>query len=257
MEKPVFDYQKVKHEMLNIILNAVSRPDEIFVLTARALGFSGRFDSQPAHPLILTVWYDLFREGILSPGMNFDNPNLPHYHLTERGQAAIAQVSRDPANPAGYMANLKSIGELDAVVVSYIDEGLKAYNTGCYRATAVMVGCAAESLILKIRSFLVAKLESNKQSVPKELKDWRMKVVLDQLETEIENRRASMERLLYEQYSGNWQAFTSQIRMTRNEGGHPVGIDSVTVDTAHSSLLIFPQLARLALQLLQWIKTSA
>ncbi len=42
----------------------------------------------------------------------------------------------------------------------------------------------------------------------------------------------------------------------RNEAGHPSSIDPVTPDTVHASLLVFPELARLAKGLTDWVSNS-
>ena len=48
---------------------------------ANRLNFSR---DERAQQLILTCWHDLFREGVLSWGLNIDNPDLPFYHIAER-----------------------------------------------------------------------------------------------------------------------------------------------------------------------------
>jgi hypothetical protein len=60
-------------------------------------------------------------------------------------------------------------------------------------------------------------------------------------------------RELREPFEAYWSAFAQQIRTTRNEAGHPISVDPVTPDTVHASLLIFPELARLANNLSRWV----
>jgi hypothetical protein len=259
MAKTGLNQQNVKQEMLKIVERFANQrgfmqANSILDETSKVLGVGLADD--PSQQILLTVWHDLFRTGVLSPGHNLDNPNLPFYHLTAQGAAAMAQLSRDPTNPAGYMAHLQAVGPLNPVATSYITEALAVYSAACYRATAVMVGCAAESLVLEIRDALVAKLKAKGQSASAKLQDWRAKTVLDQLAKEIDQRLATLPRPLQEEYSAYWPAFTGQIRMARNDAGHPTSIEPVTGDTVHASLLIFPQLAKLSLQLLDWINTT-
>jgi hypothetical protein len=61
---------------------------------------------------------------------------------------------------------------------------------------------------------------------------------------------------LREEFEAYWPAFTQQIRATRNEAGHPTSVDPVTADAVHASLLIFPELARLAKRLELWVKND-
>src|SRR3981081_1900079 len=55
---------------------------------------------------ILTQWHDFFRTGLLAWGANLNNPRPPFFHLTDRGRQALAHLTRDPNNPAGYLKHL-------------------------------------------------------------------------------------------------------------------------------------------------------
>ena len=195
---------------------------------------------------LLTVFYDLFRIGYLSWGHDVPNPNPPFFHLTALGRQALALRSRDPANPDGYLAHLRARAAIGPVTDSYITEALNTFNAACFKATAVMVGAAAESLILGVRDALTARLQTLGQSVPTSLNGWGLKRILGSLETMIAAKQAALPVPLFERFEANWPAFTHQIRTARNEAGHPVTVDPVTAEEVHGSLLIFPELATLA-----------
>jgi hypothetical protein len=194
---------------------------------------------------ILTQWGELFRTGLLAWGFNLSNPNPPFFHLTERGRAALANLSRDPSNPAGYLRHLASIATLDAVSISYLTEGLECYVAGLFKASAVMVGGSAESAILNLRDGIVSKLRALGQAVPKPMEDWKIKTVSDALVTFFDGHKANFPRELRDVFDAYWSAFALQIRTTRNDAGHPLSVDPVTPDTAHAALLVFPEVARL------------
>jgi hypothetical protein len=103
---------------------------------------------------LLIVFYDLFRTGYLSWGCDLPNPNPPFFHVTDLGRQALALRSRDPANPDGYLAHLRDRTAIGPVTDSYVTDALNTFNAACFKATAVMVGAAAESLVLdgKLRS---------------------------------------------------------------------------------------------------------
>ncbi len=205
---------------------------------------------------LLTFFYDLFRTGYLSWGYNLANPSPPFFHLTALGRRALAQHSRDPANPDGYLSHLRSRAPLGPVTDSYIIEALNTFNAACFKATAVMVGAAAESLVLGIRDTLVSKLQALDRSVPAAFTDWRVRPILSTLETTIAAKKAALPTPLFERFEANWPAFTHQIRTARNEAGHPVSVEPVTAEEVHASLLIFPELATLAKQVEEWIRTD-
>jgi hypothetical protein len=217
---------------------------------ARKLGANHNPDFEQA---ILTQWSELFRTGLLAWGLNLSNPNPPFFHLTERGMQALQNVSRDPLNPAGYLRHLASVATLEPVAMSYLMEGLECYVAGLFKAAAVMVGGAAESVILELRNVTVRKLTLLNTPVPRGMEDWRIRTVSEALRAFFEAHTANFTRELREPFEAYWSAFAQQIRATRNDAGHPVSVDPVTPDTVHASLLIFPELARLANNLSRWV----
>jgi hypothetical protein len=202
---------------------------------------------------ILTQWYELFRTGLLAWGLNLTNPNPPFFHVTERGQRALANLTRDPSNPAGYLRHLGSVATLDHVAMSYLVEGLECYVGGHFKASAVMIGCAAESVVLSLRDQTAQKLTTLGQTIPRNMEDWRIKTVSDALRAFFEGHTGTFSRELREPFEAYWAAFAQQIRAARNDAGHPTSVDPVTPDTVHASLLIFPELAKLAGCLSQWV----
>jgi hypothetical protein len=222
----------------------------------RAAGRIGRSGGLQTEQALLASFYDLFRTGYLSWGYDLANPAPPFCHVTALGRRALAQRSRDPANPDGYLSHLRSQAAVGPVTESYITEALNTFNTACFKATAVMVGAAAESLVLGVRDALITRLQTLGQSVPSGLGDWRIKRVLSTVEATLVAKKAIMPTTLFERLEANWPAFTHQIRTARNDAGHPVSVDPVTADEVHASLLIFPQLAALATQLGGWIDSD-
>lgn len=205
---------------------------------------------------ILTEWSDLFRTGLLAWGLNLMNPDPPHFHITERGHQALTHIARDPANPAAYLRHLQSMAKLPDVAASYLIEALDCYVDGRFKASAVMVGCAAESVILTLRDSTVLKLRALNKSVTKSMEDWRIKSISDGLYDFFCSHSKSFDRGLKEPFEAYWSAFAQQIRAVRNDVGHPSSIAPVTLDTVHASLLVFPELARLANGLTEWVSTS-
>ena len=146
-------------------------------------------DDYMAQQALLTFWHDLFRTGYLSWGYNFDNPDPPFCHLTARGHMWLKHYSRDPANPDGYMAYIDKQAKLNPIAQSYLEEAIKTYNNDCMKASAVMVGAAAESLALELRDVLASKLKNLGQAIPSGLQDWMIKRVLDTLEKQIATQK--------------------------------------------------------------------
>lgn len=224
----------------NSVLEAVSR----------TLGANNNRDFEEA---VLTQWADLFRTGLLAWGLDISNPNPPFFHLTERGRQVLQNLTRDPSNPAGYLRHMASVARLEPVAMSYLSEGLECYVAGLFKAAAVMVGGAAESMILTLRDITVQKLESLQRPIPSNLSDWRIKTIFDALRSFFETNATRFDRELREAFEAYWPAFAQQIRVTRNDAGHPTSVDPVTPDAVQASLLIFPELAKIINSLSLWV----
>ena len=221
----------------------------VLAAVCRRLGIRGTESEQA----LLTLWYDLFRQGHLAWGYNLSNPDPPFVHLTDQGRRTLEHLGRDPANPDGYMAYLRANTTLNAVAESYMFEALTTYNANCIKATAVMVGAAAESLVLEVRDRLVESLGGD---VPQNLQDWRVRRVLTALQEILEEHAGTMPHRLREAFAAYWPGLTQQIRTVRNDAGHPTALESVSQETVHGSLLLFPELARIAADLCDWITNN-
>jgi hypothetical protein len=214
------------------------------------------YNNQEIELAILTQWHDLFRTGYLAWGFNLANPNPPFFHLTSQGRNALANVGRDPANPEGYLKYLYSVSELNPISRSYLEEGLNCYVSALYKSAAVMVGAASEALINELRDAVIAKYKESKKTIPRNLSTWRAKETLLGIKKAFEDNAKKMPYELKEEYASYWPAFTQQIRAARNDAGHPQSIEPIKPETVHASLLIFPELAKLSSNLLEWVNEN-
>lgn len=206
---------------------------------------------------LLTYFGDMFRVGYFAWGMDINNPDPPWFHFTDKGRRALQYLSRDPMNPDGYLAYLLKNAALNATALSYIKEALLCYNNDCIKAAAVMIGATAESMLLELRDILIAEMEKQDESIPRALRDWR-KAFCDEM-TRILMQKCQDKKLtgdLREHFEMHWSSLIGQIRLSRNDAGHPSNPAPVTEEQVHASLLIFPELAFLCEDLSQWIQNS-
>jgi hypothetical protein len=247
---------RLRNDLLQVIRDSAEGPAHSLQTNSVLGKFHSQFQNVEREQALLTLWQDLFRTGYLAWGYNLDNPNPPFFHLTEKGRRWLEHFSRDPVNPDGYFAYVAKQSNLNPVARSYLEEAVRAYNNDCIRSSVVMTGAAAESLALDLRDALVSKIRTLGQNVPKDLEDQRIKRVLEGLGKTIEAKKGTMAVNLREAFESHWSAFAHQIRQARNDAGHPKNIDSVSDETAHASLLIFPELAKLYSGLSTWILAS-
>jgi hypothetical protein len=201
---------------------------------------------------ILTQWGELFRTGLLAWGLNLSNPNPPFFHATGPGKRALANATRDPSNPAGYLGHLNTLTTLSPIAELYLREALECYVSGLTKAAAVMVGAAAESTILRLRDDIVESISSKGEIPSSKMKDRKVKTIIEGLDGYIRGRTPSMDVKLKEEYEATWSGFSYYIRMVRNEAGHPTSVEPISDDQVHAALLMFPSLASLAQKLSAW-----
>jgi len=201
---------------------------------------------------LLTAWYDLFRSGHLSWGYNLNNPDPPFCHVTEQGRRTLAHINRDPSNADGYLAYLTSRATLNPLAAAYVDEALGTYNANRFRAAAVMIGVASESMALDIRDALTAGITRAGRTPSASFTHINIKRVLEAIRKELEMHQKDMDGKLWEQVEAYWPAFVQQIRAVRNDAGHPAALDPTTPESVHAALLIFPEVAQLTTTLIAW-----
>jgi hypothetical protein len=209
--------------------------------------------------LVLDGWDDLYRSGIISWGYDVGshpNSGSDWAHLTAHGTETLKNLSRDPSNPLGYRAAVEEYVRDLPVVVSYLAEALDTYNKGSIKASAVMLGAAAESMNLDVRDKLKERMLAGGKTPPKALDDFRIAAVLRAMETELKTRVKDMPRNLSERFESYWSASTGLFRMTRNDAGHPKSVEPVTRDAVHAALLLFPEQAKLTHDVRAWIVQS-
>lgn len=246
---------EVRRVILEVIAAQATNLQVTSVLSDTASRLKKQYRQYPSEAL-LTVFYDLFRSGHLSWGVNLTNPLPPWFHTTDQGRETLKYVSRDPANQDGYIAHLKTVATVSDITEAYVLEALRSYNNDCPRAAAVMIGCAAESVLLGLRDAIEARYVSTSIPVPTGLSDWRAKRVLDSIRAILDARRGAMPVPMREAFDSYWSAFSHAIRTTRNDAGHPSDLSTISEDTIHASLLMFPELAKLSARLSSWVATS-
>jgi hypothetical protein len=62
-----------------------------------------------------------------------------------------------PHDPDGYLAEIRGVGNtcVDAVAIGYIEKALCCFARGCYTASVLLLGVAAEAVVLKACELIV------------------------------------------------------------------------------------------------------
>lgn len=214
-----------------------------------------------AHPLaekITAVIWELIIEGIYTPGIGMQQPNLPFLHVTAYGQKCFEAGELTAHDPDEYLRRLKaSCPSIDDTTLLYTGEALDTFRTGKYLASTVMIGVAAENMLLRLVDVVHKALDTPQRQAKFE-KDTKGKGAKTQHDEVLKLLRspaiplpAKLGYVLTQQIDGIYDL----IRRTRNEAGHPTG-SRMERGPTHALLLLFPMYCQTVHDLMEWLATN-
>lgn len=113
-----------------------------------------RFDE-----LLRQVIWEFVASGVIAPGngLHSSGANLPFFSITEFGREVLSAGRAIPHDPDGYLAEIRGAARscVDAVAIGYIEEALSCFARGCYTASVLLLGVAAEAVVLKACELIV------------------------------------------------------------------------------------------------------
>jgi hypothetical protein len=176
--------------------------------------------------MAMDVFWQLVIEGVLAPGANAPNPNLPFFHVTAHGNRVLDDNEYEPHDHTGYLARLRAkISIPDGTVFAYLDECLETFVRGNLVASMVMLGVAAERVFdLLCESLLPALTDPQEQAeFSRILGRFPMKPKVDWAHDKL--RRVQDQRPRPAGFPENTglmaTAIYDMIRSQRNDLGHP------------------------------------
>jgi hypothetical protein len=231
-DSPRHTYEEVRDVVMDILLkreNVSYEPsqwqslvDGVQEVFSRRAAKSGQRLHPSDEELVRDVFWDLFRQGFITLGMNNSNPMWPHFRLSPFGQAALqTQAPYRFHNTASYLSMVRQeVPDISTEAVTYLDEAVAAFYAGCLLASCVMLGVAAEAEFLRLVDIAVSHPDHGRHfsGVQKEQvirkKITKFKAALDHLAT-------PLPRDVTEDLETNLLAIQSILRIARNEAGHP------------------------------------
>lgn len=174
--------------------------------------------------LFLEVFWALFREGVITLGLNDSNREFPFFRVTQFGSRMVAQgQAYFFQDVSSYERLIRSeIPAIDDVTLVYLKEAMQAFRSGCLLSATVMLGVATEHTFL----LLVEKIDqstahaatfanvANERTILQKVN--KFKNILDQQNRQLPpNVREDLDT----QFAG----ILSIIRTFRNQSGHPTG----------------------------------
>ncbi len=174
--------------------------------------------------LFQEVFWDLFRQGIITLGMDGSNNNFPWFRVSSFGKKIL-----DLQNPyffhdvSIYETIIRqNIPDIDDITLLYLKEAMQAFRTGCLLSSSVMLGVAAEHSFEKLLETITGnpKYEPIFTSVHKERS---ILPKLNKFKTILDQHIGELKPEIREDLDTNFSGIIAIIRNFRNESGHPSG----------------------------------
>lgn len=232
-------FQNLEHSVIEVL--------------ARRRGLSGPNPALPdaaiVKELVRDVFWDLFRQGFITPGLNNSNPNLPFFRLSHFGKNSLAsgRPFRFHDSSSYIKLVLGNVPDISERTIEYLEEAVSTFYSGSLLASAVMLGVAAELEFLRVVD-LAAELDVTKREFSKVQEERFVRGKLLKFIPEIKKIEKSLDREATEDLETNFAAIQSILRISRNEAGHPSSAHP-TRENTYVNLQLFVPFARQLMRL--------
>ncbi|WP_438029092.1 hypothetical protein [Sorangium sp. So ce233] len=208
------------------------------------------------------LMWQLLVQGVLTFGMDNANETWPFYALTDYGMKVVSGEPPQPYDPDGFLADFrKKVSAAHPVVLEYLEEAVRAFNSGCPKASAVLLGGASEMAILDlIQVFGNAisdpqrKAKFEKETSGNSQISTRYSALKDRLDLMVSAKR--LERDMVETVRNELPGAFELIRRIRNAAGHPEIPQNVEPDMVFLNLRIFNEYARRVYVLVEHFRSN-
>jgi hypothetical protein len=198
----------------------------------------------PAENQIMEALWAMLGQGMLY--LNYyrtaERPNEWVFWLTELGETTARDEIINPDSPDGYLKHLRSdVPAASEIVLDYATESIRAYQSRCYLASAVMLGVATEAAFLELGAAFASWLPEESgtkfltQLTSRGASYWQKFTAFRKT---LEPKRGELPQHLAEDIVLTLDATLNMLRIYRNEAGHPTG-KQISRARANQNLQLF------------------
>jgi hypothetical protein len=227
-----------------VLLAGVKTVHDLVAAVAHKANLSGvQFDGD----VVLEYFWGLARIGAVAvPGDSLQilPVTMPRLLLTPRGRMLLEKGEHSPHNPSKYLNAVSTrVSKPDEIAISYLKEAVEAWRCGLNRASAVMLGCACERLVLLLAEDIAA--DDKLPGAEKIRNAMQGRVFVSVLFEDIRATLATLKKdkklpqELSEALDRKISAIFDHARGLRNQSGHPTEAE-ISADDAEAGLLLFP-----------------
>ena len=174
--------------------------------------------------IFLELFWDLFRQGIITLGLNDANREFPFFRVTRLGkQIADSQSAYFFHDVSSYERIIRTeVPTINDVTLLYLKEAMQAFRSGCILSATVMLGVATEHTF----QLLLETVESNKKYEPTYSSVFRERTILQKVnkfKNILDQNLKALPAEIKEDLDTHFLGIISVIRNFRNQSGHPTG----------------------------------
>ncbi|SRR5258706_1676764 len=175
--------------------------------------------------LFMEVFWDLFRQGAITLGLNSSNLEFPFFRVSHFGRSILA-------NQQAYFFHdvesyrkivVESIPAVDRTTLTYLLEAMQAFKVGCILSATVMLGVATEHTFLLLMECIDAN-PAHASAFASVAKERMLLSKINKFKSTLDKHYlALLPPAIKEDLDTQFSGIISIIRNFRNQAGHPTG----------------------------------
>jgi len=174
--------------------------------------------------IFLEVFWELFRQGVITLGLDDANRNFPHIRVSEFGKRLLKNESAYFFHDVSSYTNAiqSEVPNINITTLLYLQEAMQAFRSGCILSATVMLGVATEHTFL----LLLETIDSNQNCRPTYQSVYTQRTILSKInkfKKILDQNQRTLSRDVKEDLDTNFAGIISIIRNFRNQSGHPTG----------------------------------
>jgi hypothetical protein len=228
-------YEEIREVVVEILLQGsanqwrslVNAVTEVFAKRENP-GRPPQLFSASLHPrdaeLVRDIFWDLFRQGFITLGLNDSNEAWPWFRLSHFGERALKSQSPYRFHDNGSFMKMVTheVPDVSAEASTYLEEAVSAFYAGCLLACCVMLGVAAEAEFLRLAE-VASRNTTYGAKFAAVAKHQAIRRKITTFQECLRPIMASLPHEATEDLETNFSAIQSVLRIARNEAGHPTG----------------------------------
>ena len=193
---------------------------------------------------ILEIFWDLFRQGVITLGLDSANPGWPWFRLSRFGQTVKQQGQTRFHDTASYVSMIKGYDpDLSDQTLMYLEEAAASFYAECLLSASVMLGVAAEAEFLRLVEIAAKSATYGAIFAPVD-KEKFIRQKIRKFQAAIAPIVKTLPSECTEELDTNLSMIQAVLRIARNDAGHPSGNPAPPREQVYVNMQLFGPFAQ-------------